>query len=456
MIVMRTVMVVVWIGVLISTALADETVTVNYASVIGPVTYRSAGYLHGPAGPPYTAWPSDAQMLPLKLQQYRTGNHWSRSAIYAKVKTWGVTRIISSLCDDFSSGYICSGGPFPGDGGDWASWETYVGQQWDLDQAAGAIDMIYNPWNEPDASWPRGEAQFFEMWRRTVNVLRGRNPNVKIGGPSNEQYVNVSFMHHFLDYIKATNCGGQGNCYPTYLEWHELANSASSLDILGHVDDARNYMASIGISPLLPISITEYGPSSTLVWLAPGGAVRFMAKFERRQVLANRSCWPEDANNNCNNVAGLLQADQDSATSFQTRSLWWAYKAYADMTGNIVTVTPQANGWVDGLASRAANGSSMILLGTDYGAPAQSVTINLTGLNGVTVMQAVVYHIQHQAAVAVSSVPQVQNTTISITNGQGTVTLPNVGGGDAYQVVLTPASGGDTTAPTAPTALTVR
>src|SRR5262245_22052016 len=46
MIVMRTVMVVVWICVLIGPVWADETVTVNYASVIGPVTYKGSGYLH--------------------------------------------------------------------------------------------------------------------------------------------------------------------------------------------------------------------------------------------------------------------------------------------------------------------------------------------------------------------------------------------------------------------------
>jgi hypothetical protein len=448
MILMSTVMLVVWVCVLSGTALADEIVTVNYASVIGPVTYKGTGFLHGP-----TAQMSSSVTAPLKLQQFRTTARWVRQ-LYSRYKAIGITRIVSSMCDDFASGYICSGGPFPGDGGDWTSWETFVGSVYDQDQAAGATDVIYQPWNEPDASFPRSREQFFETYRRALTVLRNRNPNVKVAASTFEQYLDVSALHAFLDMIKANSCGtGFTNCYPTYFDWHELG-TGSGADIVGHVDDAIAYMASIGISPTIPISITEYGPPSTLHFLSPGDAVRFLAKIERRTQItaANRACWPEGDGTGCDNLSGLIRA-QD----FSTRSLWWAYKFYADMTGNIVTLTPQAGGTLDGVASRATNGSSIILLGADYGAATQSsVTVQLTGLTGVTSMQVVVNYIQNQVGTAVTSIPQVQNTTIPITSGMGTITLPNVGGGDGYQVILTPASGGDTTAPAAPTALTVR
>src|SRR5262245_13621855 len=69
MIVMRTVMVVIWFFTLAGTALADETLTINYASVIGPVTHKGSGlfeHIGDPSSPRF--YTPDSVLSQLHLQ----------------------------------------------------------------------------------------------------------------------------------------------------------------------------------------------------------------------------------------------------------------------------------------------------------------------------------------------------------------------------------------------------
>jgi len=80
----------------------------------------------------------------------------------------------------------------------------------------------------------------------------------------------------------------------------------------------------------------------------------------------SKACWPEDypdgGLNNCwnNSLDGLLDPLYK-----KPRSIWWAFKLYADMSGSIIQVTPQNDLLaIDGIASyNSSRKEAYILLG---------------------------------------------------------------------------------------------
>jgi hypothetical protein len=68
-----------------------------------------------------------------------------------------------------------SSAPYPGDNGDWTSWDNYL-TQWisDMNANGATADIIVDIWNEPDGTsfWNRSQAQWIQMWGRTYYRLR--------------------------------------------------------------------------------------------------------------------------------------------------------------------------------------------------------------------------------------------------------------------------------------------
>ena len=68
-----------------------------------------------------------------------------------------------------------SSAPYPGDNGDWTSWDNYL-TQWisDMNANGATTDIIVDIWNEPDGTlfWNRPQAQWIQMWGRTYYRLR--------------------------------------------------------------------------------------------------------------------------------------------------------------------------------------------------------------------------------------------------------------------------------------------
>lgn len=64
---------------------------------------------------------------------------------------------------------------FPGDDGDWTSWDAYL-TQWISDMKANSAtaNLVVDIWNEPDLTvfWNRPQAQWIQLWGRTYYRLR--------------------------------------------------------------------------------------------------------------------------------------------------------------------------------------------------------------------------------------------------------------------------------------------
>lgn len=69
-----------------------------------------------------------------------------------------------------------SSAPYPGDNGDWTSWDSYLTQLFsDLNSNSMTTKLVVDIWNEPDLSafWgTRTQSQYLQMWGRTYYKFR--------------------------------------------------------------------------------------------------------------------------------------------------------------------------------------------------------------------------------------------------------------------------------------------
>jgi hypothetical protein len=74
-----------------------------------------------------------------------------------------------------ADGSQASDAPYPGDNGDWSSWDELI-KQWIVDakEADMLEGLIFDIWNEPDLKyfWNRPREQWLEMWGRTYHTLK--------------------------------------------------------------------------------------------------------------------------------------------------------------------------------------------------------------------------------------------------------------------------------------------
>lgn len=424
-----------------SAAWADETVTVDYASALGPATHKASG-VRGilPQYPPPTNVLAD-----LKISTTVTdAGPWSGIAwINSTMRPYGLTYYIEELGTGWNNGDMFHY-PFPCDNNDCSSWAAYVTSKYQFDQSVGATDQVYAFWNEPDTNWLPPIEQFYQAWKSAYQTLHALNPNVKMTAPSPSEYgPSGHWVHQFLDYCKAN-----GGIYPTYLNWHELAafsypsvNAAVAADVA----EARAYMASIG-APDIPILIGEYAAQGSYHW-APGHAIQYAAVFERSPTVlgASRACYLGEINGDSTCFKGAWNGMFPADGSYQPRSLYWAYKAYGDITGTMVSVTPGSS--VDGAAGMTTNQTVTVLGRDNIGAP-ETVTVQFTNLNsapgftGVSSVHVVANAIPNSGLNLMASMTKTIDADYPVSGQSVSIPVPNFGGLDAYQLILTPGPGG--------------
>lgn len=68
-----------------------------------------------------------------------------------------------------------SSAAYPGDNGDWSSWDSFLTQlNSDLNANGMTNKLVIDIWNEPDltAFWNRNQDQYLQLWGRTYYKLR--------------------------------------------------------------------------------------------------------------------------------------------------------------------------------------------------------------------------------------------------------------------------------------------
>lgn len=317
---------------------AASNMTVNCNDIIREVTHCASGSLYGVT----ETIPNNISTLVQPLNPHvftnpaRAGAGYqqpSGAAIPTAERLSGTSgQVMIRLAD------ICPNWPysFPG----MQSWLAQVEAVIE-DKLASSADNFYGYeiWNEPVYTWNSSNGSFNNLWLQTYQLIRQKDPSEKIIGPS-EGYYDHDRMYDFLNFCK------QNNCLPDIICWHELSSNGSGSyvgDFANTIADYRQIENELGISAL-PISLNEYCDIDHAKEGCPGSSACYIAKFERYEIdSACISWWWTAAPGR---LGSLL------ATDYQKGAGWWFYKWYADMSGNMVSVTPpnEASSMVDGFA----------------------------------------------------------------------------------------------------------
>lgn len=395
-------------------AASQEVLLVDAGTAIRPVSRVGSGTLYGLAD---ENTPPVSIMQPLRLSQLRQPpplhEHRPNGVprpigdtlwIAANAKAIGAN-ITVDMADSFD------GFPYW-----WTNWTDWLGR---IDKMIAAVKArpditninAWEPWNEPDWTWPAAAGSWHDGWTRTYQQIRRSEPDTPIMGPS-ESHLDINRMRAFLNHAKATNT------VPQVISWHELSGWQH---VTNNVRAYRALERELSIGPL-PISINEYAKTDEID--VPSSVNHYIAQFEREGVRdAQRAFWFEAGTLN-----GLLHNGQPTAS-------YWMYKWYADQTGNIVDVRPTT--YNDGVAAYDADSFSFSLV---FAGQAGNNTIQVNGLGamGDSVTATLEYVPGSGRHTNVSGPTQLSSTAYPVTNGGVTVAINNQDALGAYRLVLAP------------------
>jgi hypothetical protein len=398
---------------------ANSTLTVEAATPFRPVSHVGAGGLYALAE---NNRPSDAMLLPLKLNTITQPAPGVGQRPNGQPPGGDSLLVAPQATRVGAAEYIRMPDIYPDFPYRWVSWNDWLSKvdtQVNARLAATGTSNVtgWELWNEPDWTWNTAAAgSFNDGWVRTFQRVRARDTLTPIVGPSTAVY-NEAWMRSFLTYAR------DRNALPDIICWHELEGTGR---IAGDIANYRALEASLGISPRR-ISINEYATPTEID--QPGPVTSYIAKFERGGVdNAHRAFWYEYGT-----VNGLTVNNQPTGS-------WWLYKWYGDMAGNMVVTTPRAQTGLDGFASHDPTRRIVTAIvggesGTNY--------VRVRGLAslGSSVRVLVESTPASGRFTQVSAPTTVSSTTATVTNGELTVTVPNMNATSAYRVVIQPVTG---------------
>lgn len=405
-------------------AQTSGTMTINYAADQGQVTYRASGFI----GISSNTQPPDSLYLPLKPQMIS----WVRG--YSSIN-----RAISG--DMIYQTKLLNMGLIPSSPtGDWSSWENLVYNTALTAKNAGYPNVEFDIWNEPEFSgyWSGPiDERYFQMWIRAYRIIKSVDPMFVVAGPSSTDVTWT--LQTFLPRMKIENA------LPNVLTWHALGGGGGGVSTTA--ETIRTYLINNNMN-ISKLSLNEY--DSADLARKPGIIARYMYELEKAKIdSAAKACWPEGGDWNCEVHLDNLLTYPDQ----QKRSVWWTYKAYADMTGTLVTVT-NPTGIVPGgktadiavgLASKdSSSQTGRVLIGNLEQNSTIAVTLqNLSSAPFYSAGQSIkatIYRIPNTEELPLTA-PQLMQTVI-LNSANQSVNLPAIAA-DAYEVYtvfLEPAS----------------
>jgi hypothetical protein len=353
-------------------------VVVDMNSSIGPVTRRGTGLLHAGINPgmDVNLW------QPLRGKLFRAPDFDAPDTrrmdrLYPLVRPFNEAEFHFTMCDSVLHIFNASG-VWPGDGGGNFGeldniYDFLVAKY--RDKPGGAWDILHDIWNEPNVPFffPRSQAQYHTVWKHCYDRIRSQRAGALITGPciatdfSGHNWSTESvWLKAFLTFAR------DNNCIPDRVSWHE--NGFSQFTTVSHVNEMRTWMAA-NLPAVLEIELNEVmaNTGSPFVGLRPSEAATYMAAFERAKVRGVcKSNWVSSATD----LAGLLT----STVPQQPRSIWWVFLRYAELKGEIMTVTP-AQQELDGPVSW--DGKTLRAIIGNHTAGALALTLRLQNVPNV-------------------------------------------------------------------------
>ncbi len=403
-------------------ARAQDNVTVDFSSDQGEVNYEASGFLHGMN----SSTPSSADVNPMQGRLFRgddTDNMLNASNYARYIAQGGVPMYI--LGDAWIDNY---GGYNPTNArivtsATMSNWNAMVTSL--INSAIGNGQTFqWDIWNEPDINvfWTGTEAQYQAAWQSAVNTIRGISAGQIIVGPSTCCQPWASWATDLMAFAKANNV------LPNIVAVHE---NTSPSQLESDVATIKAYLAANDPGITLVDTPEMVDQSDTY---NAGTNLQFLAAVEHAGVnAAAHSCWNSDCFDN--SIDGL--------TNNGLIADWYAYQAYANITGRLVGVTPTAN--VDGVAG---SDSTLHQAYSVFGRNATSATINVTYNNipsylvagGKTHVNGFV--ITNDNGSGSSGPTQTINSDYTVSGNSITVSFPSVASQAVPIVQLTPAASG--------------
>ena len=432
-------------------ATAAESLSVNLASVTGPATGVGEGFLYGVSQD--GTQPTDQNLQPLGITAFRGGGHVSGgwigdnytngSGTQADVNTViaQARRLTRSpyhaqyqviLSDIFGAdGGQPSNTMYPCTNGNCSNWVTFVGDVVGELQATG-LPFAYDIWNEPDISvfWPGGAqtTQYYEMWQSAFKEIRSIAPSATIVGPdfAFTPQQNQGEWQGFLSNAKSTGT------VPNEITNHEEGDGDDP------VADSRaieSDIAAAGVSPAPLLSANEYKPADRQT---AGVTAWYLARFAQSNYAnAMRGNWV------CCLTPNLTGVLTNVNGTFTPNGNWWAMRAYADMTGSLVSTSGEVGTTAISATEDSSAKRSVAIIGDENGFTG-AASVTYSGLASVPWLASngsvniTVDRIPDQYPLSSPQVVFDQNASVS--SGSITVPLTFQAAHDAFAIYLTPAT----------------
>jgi carbohydrate binding protein with CBM6 domain len=400
---------------------AGHTLVVNVAAPFRPVTHVASGGLYALAE---NNRPADSTLLPIKMNTLTQPPPGVGQRPNGQ-PPGGDALLVAGQADRAGAAQVVRMPDiYPNFPYQWVSWNDWLAKVDTMVTARLNATSVSNVaaweiWNEPDWTWNTAAAGDFNAgWTRTVQRIRTRDTITPVAGPGYSGW-NANSMRAFLTNAKNTNT------LPDLVIWHELNHSSAA--VAGDVAAYRALESSLGISPR-QVFINEYAWTDEVD--VPGRVANYVAKFERAGVYAaDRAFWFEYGT-----VNGLV------VNNNQPTGTWWLYKWYGDMAGQMVSTTPPAQSGIDGFASYDSTRRRVeVVFGDEAGT--NSVQLNGLGALGSSVRVTLESTPASGRFTAVTAPTPVSSSTVTVSNGQLTVSVPNMSATSAYHLVVEPTSG---------------
>jgi hypothetical protein len=399
---------------------SQEIVTVDLSVNNGPATNRASGFLHGMN----STTPSPTLVNPLKPKFFRGDVDFTQdSGTYGRISSLSATPIWV-----LGDSWISAGNARTVSSSTMSAWNTLVANTVRNAIAKGQT-FQWDIWNEPDLTeyWTGTEADYLAMWQNAVNTIRGIDPNQIIVGPSTCCSAWSAWPTDLMVFAKANNV------LPNIVTLHEFSGSAG---LATDMAAAKSFLAANDPSVTL-VEATEMVDQGTTY--LPGGNMKYIAAVERSQIQgAMHACW----NNDCwdNSLDGLIGTD--GAT---IHAVWYAYQAYASITGNIVGITPGAS--VDGVAGQdGVAHQAYSVFGRQSGTGDVVITYNnissASYLNNGGSVHVTAFTLANDNGGGSTGPVQIFSADVPVNSNSISVTIPSMGTDDVAIVQLTPGASG--------------
>jgi len=355
----------------------EYVITIDLSIVIGTPKYIATGFLHGLSEDCSKPGPDYFDILkPVSFRGANLGGFWLKGDIddnlqmlkvyYEYLNPLGVT-IDYLLMDVWGSWYenFFMNRPirFPGDDGQWDDYEDFCSVIATFVVDNDMQDFQYNLWNEPNLVkwghsqfWPRSKEQFYEMWKRGYRQIKSIHPEAVISGPDYAPYSQEmdwkTDVEDFLDFCI------ENDVVPHVLTLHALPGDP--VVFKGFAEKALADRDITGVT----LYINEY---SDINEQHPGAAAWYISRLERAEIRGGRAIWPRPNTlfrapvwNISGELNGLMFLDTE--LNLSTTGIWWVYKRYADITGQLVETTADDNDIIDAVAGVDANDRKLRVL----------------------------------------------------------------------------------------------